>query len=304
MKITSFKYFIKEAFINLFKNGLMSIASIITVSSCVFILITSYNVAANVDYMLQNVQSQIGMTIFINDSATSEEVQKLYDDLLTTEHVTDITFVSSEEAYNDFKESLEDSSAILDGIPMSVFPRSFEIYLDDNQYIDTLVNKAQQDIGEEGVKPYSSIRHAKQEADFISSFANVVRIVSIIMVVGLGFIGTIIIMNTIKITVNTRKTEINIMKYVGATDWFIRWPFIFEGILIGFFGALFPVMITFFSYDAIINKINETLGFASTLFVYRDAGDLFAKSTPLAIMLGILIGVIGSVTSIRKHLDV
>lgn len=304
MKITSFKYFIKEAFVSLYKNGLMSIASIITVSSCIFILIASYNVAANVDFMLQNVQSQIGMTIFINDSATSEEVQALYDDLLTTEHVTSVTFVSSEEAYNNFKESLEDSAQILDGIPMSVFPRSFEIYLDDNQYIDALVKKAEPEIGEEGVKPYSSIRHAKQEADFISSFANVVRIVSIVMVIGLGFIGTIIIMNTIKITVNSRKTEINIMKYVGATDWFIRWPFIFEGILIGFIGAIFPVIIIFLSYDSIINKINETLGFASTLFVYRPGLELFARSTPLAILLGIFIGVVGSVTSIRKHLDV
>lgn len=303
MKITSLKYFIKEAFVNLLKNGLMSVASIITVASCVFILITSYSIAANVDYMIKNIESQIGLTVFINDSVTSSEIKSIYTDLMNTEHVKDVVFISSEDAYNNFKESLEESSHILDGLPSeTLLPRSLEIYLDDNEYIDVIIRKLQPEVGED--KFFSSISHGEKEADIIASIGRVIRIVSTVLVIGLGFIGTVIIMNTIKITVNTRKSEINLMKYVGATDWFIRWPFIFEGILIGFIGAFIPIVISYFSYSRIVSKITENLAFANNLFVFKSANELFLYSTPLALCIGVLIGVLGSTTSIRKHLNV
>ncbi len=303
MKISSFKYFVKEAIVNVFKNGLMSFASILTVASCVFILITSYNIAANIDYTLSSFEEQIGLTAFINDSATSDEVKELYSDLSATEHVESVTFVSSEDAYNNFAASLEGNTQILDGLPKeSLLPRSFEIYLDDNAYLDQVLRKLELDTGEG--KSYSSVRHAKQEIEVIDSLTNAIRIVSIVLILGLGFIGTVIIMNTIKITVNTRKNEITLMKYVGATDWFIRWPFIFEGIIIGLLGALIPILATYFTYNSAINKLNSSLGFAESMFTFHSVTELFKYSTPLALSLGVFIGVLGSVTSIRKYLNV
>ncbi len=303
MKISSFKYFIKEAFFNVIKNGLMSFASIVTVSSCVFILITSYNIAANINNTLTSFEDQIGLTVFINDNVPSEEIKVLYDDLSNTEHVESVTFVSSEDAYNNFAESLDENSHILDGLPKeSLLPRSFEIYLDDNQYLDTVIRKLQQDVGED--KSYSLVRHAQQQIDIIQSLTDVISIISTVLILGLGFIGTVIIMNTIKITVNTRKHEITLMKYIGATDWFIRWPFIFEGIAIGLIGAIIPIIITFLTYNSVVNKINESLGFAGSIFSYLSVGELFKFSTPLALCLGIFIGVLGSITSIRRYLNV
>lgn len=302
MKISSFKYFVKEAFINVIKNGLMSVASIFTVASCVFILITSYNIAANINYSLTSVNENIGLTAFINDDIPSDEVTRLYEDLLATEHVESVIFVSSEDAYNNFKESLGEDNHILDGLPQeSLLPRSFEIYLDDNEYLDSIIRKLEQNVGDD--KSYSSVRHAQQEVEVIQSFTDVIKIVSIILMLGLGFIGTVIIMNTIKITVNTRKNEITLMKYIGATDWFIRWPFIFEGIIIGLIGAIIPIIMTYVSYNTVVSKFNESLGFASSMFTYLTATELFKYSTPLALSLGIFIGVLGSVTSIRKYLN-
>lgn len=303
MKISSFKYFIKEAIVNIIKNGLMTFASIITVASCVFILITSYNIAANIDNTLQTIDDQIGLTVFINDSVKAEDVTDLYNDLVNTEHIESVTFVSSEEAYDNFKESLDGNDEMLEGLPKeTLLPRSFEIYLDDNANLDIVLKKLEQDVGED--KSYSSVRHAKKQVEVIESATSALRWVSGILIVGLSFIGTIIIMNTIKITVNTRKNEITLMKYIGATDWFIRWPFIFEGIIIGLIGAAIPVIATYFTYNNIINQLNETLGFASSMISYVSVTELFKYSTPLAFSLGILIGAVGSVTSIRKYLNV
>ncbi len=274
MKISSFRYFIKEATVNIIKNGLMTFASIVTVASCVFILITSYNIAANIDNTLQSIDEQIGLTAFINDDVSSEDVTTLYNDLLNTEHIESVTFVSSEEAYENFKESLDGNDQILQGLPKeTLLPRSFEIYLDDNANLDLVLSKLETDVGED--KSYSSVRHAKQEVAFIESMTSALRWGSGIMILGLSFIGTIIIMNTIKITVNTRRHEITLMKYIGATDWFIRWPFIFEGIIIGLIGALIPIGITYLTYNNVVSKLNETLGFVSSMISYVDVNELF-----------------------------
>ncbi len=303
MKISSIKYFIKEAFSSIFKNGLMSFASILTVASCVFILIISSNIAANLNFTLNSFSDQIGLTAFINDSLSADEVQSLYEDLINTEHVSSVTFISSEQAYDDFAESLDGNTQILEGLPKeTLLPRSFEIYLDDNAYLDQIIRKLEQDVGED--KSYSSIRHASQEIEVLDSFTNAITIISIILIIGLGFIGTVIIMNTIKITVTARRNEITLMKYVGATDWFIRWPFIFEGLIIGLIGALIPVLISYITYNRVILQITEGLGFAGDMLQFHTAFEMFMITTPIAVLLGVAIGVLGSVTSIRKFLNV
>ncbi len=302
MKISSLKYFIKEAFSSIIRNGLMSFASILTVSACVFILLISSSIAANVNYTLTSFSDQIGLTVFINDSVPAEEVKELYDDLLATDHIIQINFISSEDAYDNFAQSLDGNTQILEGLPKeTLLPRSFEIYLDDNTYLDPVIRKLEQDTGED--KYYSSIRHASQEIDVLDSFINAITIISIVLILGLGFIGTVIIMNTIKITVNTRKGEITLMKYVGATDWFIRWPFIFEGIIIGVIGALIPTAITYLSYDFVVQKTISELGFAGNMLTFHSAFEIFKYTSPSAILLGIFIGVLGSTTSIRKFLN-
>lgn len=114
----------------------------------------------------------------------------------------------------------------------------------------------------------------------------------------------VIIVNTIKISVFTRKTEINIMKYVGATDWFIRWPFIIEGVLIGLLGALIPMLIAWPAYAKSISMIYDFFPIIKNMVTFRESSEIFSILLPFALIFGILLGVIGSVTSIRKHLKV
>ncbi len=302
MKISSFRYFFKEAFKSLAKNSLMTFASVITVASCIFILITSYNIATNVSYTLSNFESSIGLTVFINDDLSNEQISILFDELNSRENVKNVIFVNSDEAFQSFKDSLGEDSRFLDGIPASILPRSFEIYLNDNTYSEEFINGLLLETGE-GLY-YSSVRHAQQETDILIQINNIIKVVSIALIIGLGFISTIIIVNTIKIAVNNRKTEINIMKYIGATDWFIRWPFVIEGILIGIIGAIIPISFSFFMYNRTIDYLTENLAIAMSFISFLEVSEVFAVTTPMSFLMGISIGVLGSVTSIRKHLYV
>ena len=129
-------------------------------------------------------------------------------------------------------------------------------------------------------------------------------ILSIIIIFILAIISVAIIVNTIKLTVYVRKTEINIMKYVGATDWFIRWPFVIEGVLIGIIGSVIPIIICMFGYEKVVEIIYEKMSFIKNYVEFKDTLSMFLAIAPVTITLGTLLGVIGSVNSIKKHLNV
>jgi cell division transport system permease protein len=156
-------------------------------------------------------------------------------------------------------------------------------------------------LGEDGVR---KVTHGMDVADMLVAANNVLRIISLVVISTLGIISVLIIMNTIKLTVNNRRTEISIMKYVGATDWFIRWPFVIEGLLIGFIGAIIPSALCWYGYGGAIDMIAESFPALDTLLSFREAVTIFTVLFPLAIVLGMLIGIIGSASSMRKYLKV
>ncbi len=161
-------------------------------------------------------------------------------------------------------------------------------------------------IGDEGYvfRGMENIVHAQGAASTLSTIDTVVRVVSIILVILLCIVSVGIIMNTIKLTVFIRKNEISIMKYVGATDWFIRWPFIIEGLLIGIIGAIIPCAVTWVTYDKLTALIYENAPIIERLFHFVSGEDIFMIVVPLCLLLGALLGAIGSINSIRKHLNV
>ncbi len=153
-------------------------------------------------------------------------------------------------------------------------------------------------VGEELEK----VKYDKESIDVIIGINNIIRIASIIIILFLGLVSVIIIMNTIKLTVNNRKIEINIMKYVGATDSFIRWPFIIEGMIIGLIGAAIPTALCWFSYGKAIDLINANIPALTSLVEFKSVYSVFAVLIPFSLVLGVIIGAIGSVTSIKRHL--
>ncbi len=302
MIIRNFNYFVKEAIKNLFKNRLMTVASIITVSSTTFILILSYLLGSNLNYMLDNFGNSIGMTIYVNDEITSEQNNEFYDMLLDIDYIDEIVYISKEEALVDFGEMMGDEDALQGLQDDNPLPRSYEITLVSSDYASEAITELSQYVGEDNI--LSSIRHAQTETEILLSINKSIRNISLILIIGLCFIAIVIIMNTIRMAVNGRSIEINIMKYVGATNSFVRWPFILEGIFIGLVGSAIPLFLSLFTYNDVIHAIYDSFPMMSSDLVFIPASEIFGFLIPFSLGVGVFIGFLGSATSVKKHLNV
>lgn len=301
MKLRNLRYFLVEAVSCMFKNRLMSLASIITVASCTLILCISYFIVSNLDYILEGIERSMVIVAYIDDDATDAQVRELEHLILEIEYVEGLTFTSSEEALVNFSEALGDQEGFLRGLEgTNILPSSFDIELNDVYGQDYVVSELLK-LKNRGI---DGILHDQDAIDALIGINRGIRITSIFMVLFLAAISTVIIINTIRITVTARKNEINIMKYVGATDWFIRWPFILEGVLIGFIGAMISLTIGWISYSRSIDIIETSMTFIANLVQVKDIYSIFVVITPITLLMGIGIGIVGSVTSIRKHLRV
>lgn len=299
MRPSSIKYYFKEGFTSLIKNRLMSIASIATVAVCILITTFSYCVISNLNYILEQMEDQIGIAVFVEDNLNADDVSQINDKIKDIEHVVQVTYITPEEALEKLKVDW-DMEGILDGFDKDSNPlsSSFEVSLDniENQnYVLTELEKI------DGVR---NIRHAQTETDILIKLNKGVTIVGSVIIGILLIISIVIIMNSIKISVYTRRTEIGIMKYVGATDWFIRWPFVIEGVLIGIIGASIPLLISWLTYGNTIDLIYRYLPVLNNIVEFRQSIEVFTVITPVALCAGILMGVVGSTSSIKKYLRV
>ena len=293
------RYFLGEAFRGLVRNRLMSVASILTVASCLLVVSVFYALAANIDYFLNQLEGHIGIIAFIDDGVSMDDVRLLDEDIRNIDHVIQVMFISHEAAFEAVKAQHYDDPGILEGVSPETFPRSFEIEISDLRYHE-LVAFELEALHTRGIE---RIRQDQNVARMVIAVSNMIRWISGALVLILAAISIIIITNTIRITVNARQAEINIMKYVGATDWFIRWPFLIEGILIGIIGSLVPVALVWTGYAHIIKMVQE--GMPLIEFIeFRPGYEIFVFLFPFVLFCGAMIGAIGSGTSIRRHLHV
>ena len=299
MKFSSLKYYIQEGFNGLLKNSLMSVASIATVAACIFIITVSSCIIANLHSMLTQIENNIGIVVFLDDDVDSEKINEVSDAINATEHVETVTYISPQEALDGLKEEW-DAAEILDGFDGENNPlsHSFEISIDNIENQQSVIDALSQ------IDGIRNIRNAQSETQILLRLNRVVGVVGIVGMIILAAISVVIITNTIKISVYNRRTEINIMKYVGATDWFIRWPFVVEGVIIGILGAFIPLAISWPLYDKCVSMANEHFAFIANIASFLGGYEIFSKLVPLGFLAGILLGVIGSITSIRKHLNV
>jgi len=299
MRLRTFKHYLGAALRSLFLNRLMSIASILTVASCVFIVSVFYLLAVNVQSVFGHLQEQIGLVAFIDDDVPEGEMVHIFDRIMEIPNVHMAEFVHPDEGIS-ILESLFGADSPLLAVYMddTPFRRAFSIDVIEIQFHDDVVRAL------EAMAPYgiASVRSEQGLVDTLWNLTRVVQTISIVAIFILGLISLVIIINTIRITVNSRQSEISIMKYVGATDWFIRWPFIIEGLIIGLIGAAIPAIICAISYDSVIAAITNV---PMLDFMYFVPGDrVLFYVVPFALILGSLIGLFGSFVSVRKYLKV
>lgn len=295
MKFSTKWYYIKETFTSLKRNSLMSIASISTVALSILVLGIFLTMVLNVNNLASHLENQVQVTIYMDDSASAEQLKHMEKVLRSTAGIVKVTPRTKEEALAEFRKRLGEQQKLLAALGEdNPFPASFEIQVDNPERIPQLVAQFQQMPGVETAK------FGQEVVEHLFQLTRVLRIGGILLIVLLAIATLFIISNTIRIIVFARRREVNIMKYVGATDWFIRWPFLLEGMLMGFAGAVIASLILVQGYNAIQAKIYGTLAFFPMLPSWPTMGYLSAG----LICVGTLIGALGSSISLRKFLDV
>ena len=300
MRYSIFGYLIGEGFRNFFKNKKSTAASIIIMCATMFIFGIFFLIGENVNYIIEQVQSDQAMQVFINPDATPEQEAELEQKIRGTEYVNTVEYVSQEQALSSMKEWLGDSASVLDPYSgdQNPFKASFVITLTDltqNENVQAQINTYEN---------VASIEAGDQTVNTLVNIANGIRTATGVILVLLILISIFIIANTIKLTVHARRKEISIMKYVGATNGFIRWPFMVEGIIIGIIAALISIVILGFTYNFVADKIisssmGTTLGLNLLTF-----SDMLSMLLVVYIIMGTGIGAIGSAISMKKYLEV
>ncbi len=298
MKYSVLGYLIGEGFRNTFKNKKSTGASIAIMCATMLIFGLFFLIGENVNHMVQEVENEQEMSVFLDKDTTDEQIQQIGDEIKALPNVAKVTFVSKEEGLNSMKQRL--GEAVVKGFeednPLS---DSFAVNLTDLSKAEEV--KAQ-------IEQMDKVKNVELRSDVINKLMNIangIQIVSLVILVLLIIISIFIIANTIKLTVHARRKEISIMKYVGATNGFIRWPFIVEGMIIGIISVMISILIVGVSYTYITNNVLATsLSELQVSYTLLTFSDMFPLVLTVYLGIGIGIGVLGSVISMRKYLEV
>lgn len=301
MRINTFFYSIGQGFKNIFRNGMFSLASIATMSACIFMFGIFYILIINVNVMVQSVEEGVAITVFFDAGLEDSRIKEIGEDIGKRTEVKEIVFVSAEEAWDSFKDVyFEGNEAYAEGFtenPLEDFA-NYEVYLKDVSQQTGLVTYIQ---NIEGVR---EVKQSQAVADTLTEFNKILSLVSSGIILILLCVAVFLINNTVAVGISVRKEEIGIMKLIGATDFLVRFPFVVEGIVIGVVGAAIPVGLLFVLYDKIVLYVAEKFSFVGSMMDFVQPQILFRGLTPVALILGVGIGFFGSMWTIRKHLKV
>ena len=295
MSFSTKEYFIKETYKSIRRNGFMSFASISTVAVSLLVLGMFLMIFLNTNNLAQYLESQVQVSVYMQDSATDKELAAVKEKLTKMPGVVKVTQVSKQQALERFKKRLGDQEQLLNSLGKdNPFPNSFEVQVDRPERIKVLTPQLGQ------LPKVETAKFGQEVVEHLFHLTKILRVGGILLVFFLAMATLFIISNTIRLTVFARRKEVIIMKYVGATDWFIRWPFLLEGMTLGFFGAVVAFILINSIYSGLLERIHATLAFlpllpTSPLLLYVDLFLLVA---------GTGIGALGSYISLRKFLRV
>lgn len=295
MKLRTGEYFIQEVFRSLRRNNWMSFASVGTVAVSLFVLGVFLLLVMNMNRLASMLESEVQISVYLEDGVKAEDRRDLQQDIANMQGIETVKFVSREEAKQRLSERLGDQKYLLDALgDKNPLPDSFEVTVIHPDMVETAANAIARMDGVESAKyGQDVVRH-------LFDITRLIRIFGLVLMLLLAGATLFIISNTIRLTVFARRKEIAIMKYVGATDWFIRWPFLMEGMVLGFIGGLLAAVALRSFYAAMAAKIYSTLAFFPLLPQYP-----FMNYVTVVILLsGMVIGAIGSTISLKRFLKV
>ncbi len=295
-KIRTFFYTIEQGIVGIFKNKWFSVATVATISACLFVFGIFCLIAFNVANIVQKAEENVSVTIFFDEDISEERIEEIGDMIGRRAEVARYEYISAEQAWEDFSEQLGEYAEGFTENPLANCA-NYQIYLNDVTKQGQLVNYL------EGVDGIRKINKSDFTADTLSGINMVLVYVFVGIIIILFAVSIFLISNTVTMGISVRKEEITIMKYIGATDFFVRAPFVFEGMIIGLIGAAIPMGLLYYLYGLATNLIAEKFAFLSFL-TFLPAFTLFSYLVPFSLLIGVGIGFVGSFFTVRKHLRV
>lgn len=299
MRYNGITYLISEGFRNVFKNKKGTMTSLITMICAMFMFGAAFAIGQNVNYVMKQVQQEQGMEVFILDEATDDDITKLGENIKKLDGVSTATFKSKQEALDSVKESFKDYPEAIAGYENDyIFPASYVVKLTDLSKAEEVENAI------EKMDNVKNIRSSNDTINTLLKIANGIKVAIAVVFAGLLIIAITIISNTIKLSVHARRKEISIMKYVGATNRFIRGPFLVEGIIIGILAACITVVLITLTYDYVIVRIEGSQVLQAMNVSLLQYSEILRLIIVVYLVLGVGIGMTGSGLSMKKYLEV
>lgn len=302
MRISTFFYSVKQGVKNIWRNKMFSLASVATMAACIFLFGLFFAIVTNFQSMVKDAEEGVAVTVLFDDDITPQQIAEIGDRIRERPEVAAYNFKSAADAWEEFSQIyFEGDEELAEGFgddnPLQK-SESYEIYLNDVSMQDTLVTFL------ESLDGVREVRRSEIVANTLSDFNRLIGYVSAGIILILLCVAVFLISNTVTVGIAVRKEEIGIMKLIGATDFFVRAPFVVEGILIGLIGSVLPLVLLYVMYSRLIVYIMEKFNFLSSLMKFLPVDTVFHTLVPVAMALGVGIGFLGSFTTTRKHLKV
>ena len=317
MRISTFGYVGKQGVKNIWRNKMFSLASIATMSACIFLFGLFFSILVNFQYIIKSAEEGVAITVFFNDDATEEQKKEIGEQLESRDDVSEVKYVSADDAWAEFqKEYFGDNPELAEGFkddnPLAGSD-NYEVYMktvkgDDKDLIakSKSLSATPQDLVKfaQSLDGVRQVNKSDVVANTLSSVNMLVAYVSIAIIAILLGVSIFLISNTVTTGITVRKEEIAIMKYIGAKDFVVRSPFVIEGLIIGLFGAVIPLALLYFLYDKAVVYIMEKFSILKNIITFLPVGNVYIYLLPIGLVMGIGIGFLGSYFTVRKHLRV
>lgn len=296
--IRTFFYCLKQGIRSIFHNGMFSLASIGTIAASLFLLGLFYFVTSNVSYAMKEAEQNVGVTVLFVEECPEETIKYIGEEIGKRAEVARVEFISAEDAWENYKtESLNAELAATFGEDNPLEDSaSYKVYLNDVSMQDVLIRYI------EGLSGVRKVNALEGVAESLEGISRMITLVSAAIIVILIAVAVFLIRMTVSIGISVRKEEISIMNLIGATDFFVRFPFVVEGVILGICGALVPVGILHLLYEKVISYLSGEFQSVFHKMSFLSESQVFSKLTPLLLIIGVLIGWFGSTTTTRKQL--
>jgi len=317
MRISTFGYVGKQGVKNIWRNKMFSLASIATMSACIFLFGLFFSILVNFQYIIKSAEEGVAITVLFNEDATQEQKDAIGEQLKSRDDVSKVKYVSADDAWAEFqKEYFGDNPELAEGFkddnPLANSD-NYEVYMKtvkgDNKDLiakSKSLSATQQDLVKfaQSLDGVRQVNKSDVVANTLSSVNMLVAYVSIAIIAILLGVSIFLISNTVTTGITVRKEEIAIMKYIGAKDFVVRSPFVIEGLIIGLFGAVIPLALLYFLYDKAVVYIMEKFSILKNIITFLPVGNVYIYLLPIGLAMGIGIGFLGSYFTVRKHLRV